>query len=120
MVGKDSKPKSTVIQVIYKPSSQSTDEYMMYVNDIEFATWKEDPFEVLHSGQGKQGYLGKVSDQELISVFGTKDDNEVAKIMLEKGVAHASANLQTDRNFKNSTRGDMRMDNRGGQRTSGA
>ncbi|EPQ27637.1 uncharacterized protein PFL1_04775 [Pseudozyma flocculosa PF-1] len=83
-------------KVVYKPDSQSTDEFMMIVNQDEYQKWIKgdktipltevvDSFQVFHTGQGAQGIMGQPSKQQLDTVFGTHKDDEVAKILLERG-----------------------------------
>ncbi|KZP20159.1 DUF1960-domain-containing protein [Athelia psychrophila] len=90
----------SLTKVIYKPDSQSTDEFIAIVNPEEFKKWKEgdrsipladvvDSFSIFHSGQGNQGIMGTPSNQQLDTVFGTHKDVDVILIVLEKGVAQA-------------------------------
>ncbi|KAJ6538523.1 ribosome maturation protein [Mycena vulgaris] len=83
-------------KVIYKPDSQSTEEYTVIVNTEEFKKWKEggysipladvvDSFQVFFSAQGAQGVLGKPSNQQLDTTFETHKDVDVVTIILEKG-----------------------------------
>ncbi|KEI39620.1 uncharacterized protein L969DRAFT_87578 [Mixia osmundae IAM 14324] len=84
-------------KVVYKPDSQSTDEFMVIIEDAAaLKKWKAgetsiplteivDSFDVLHSGQGSQGILGRPSNQELDSVFGTHNQDEVVEMILKKG-----------------------------------
>ncbi|EGO02013.1 hypothetical protein SERLA73DRAFT_132746 [Serpula lacrymans var. lacrymans S7.3] len=85
-----------VAKVVYKPDSQSTDEFIAVVNPEEFKKWKDgdssiplasvvDSFEIFHSGQGSQGLLGRPSKQQLETVFGTSKDVDVMTIVLQKG-----------------------------------
>jgi len=83
-------------KVVYKPNSQSTDEYIVIVNKAEYEKWKAgdtsislalivDSFSIFHTGQGSQGVLGRISKQMLDTVFGTQHEDEAVKIVLEKG-----------------------------------
>ena len=63
-------------------------------------------FVVFHSAQGKQGWLGRASNQQLDNTFGTHNETDVALIILEKGVAQPSEDLHSERNFRNETRGE--------------
>ncbi|KAM0793077.1 hypothetical protein ACM66B_000560 [Microbotryomycetes sp. NB124-2] len=75
----------------------STDEFIIIVDDEEAAKkWlggdKTIPlvdivssFDVFHSGQGAQGLLARPSKQQLDSVFGTTNDDEIVTQILEKG-----------------------------------
>ncbi|KAJ7274581.1 ribosome maturation protein [Mycena haematopus] len=83
-------------KVIYKPDSQSTEEFTCIVNSEEFNKWKEgdttiplaevvDSFQVFVSSQGAQGVLGKPSNQQLDTVFQTHKDVDVVTIILQQG-----------------------------------
>jgi len=88
-------------KVIYKPDTQSTDEYMVIVDPDEFKKWKNgdttiplaqvvDSFSIFHSVQGSQGILGKPSKQQLDTVFGTSKDVDVIAHILTNGREQAS------------------------------
>lgn len=80
-------------RVVFKPDSQSTDEYIIVVADVDaLKKWKEgdttiplveivDSFDVFHTGQGAQGQLQRPSKQTLDTVFGTT--NEVRESCLK-------------------------------------
>jgi len=115
----------SVTKVVYKPDSQSTDEFIAIVNPVEYRKWKNgdttvplsevvDSFEIFHSGQGSQGILGKVSKQQLDTVFGTHDDLDAMKILLENGKDQAGDGI-TDggSNSTNIARGSATIDTRG-------
>ncbi|CAE6439850.1 hypothetical protein LNV47_25020 [Paucibacter sp. DJ4R-1] len=83
---------------IYKPSTQSTEEYMIVVNPEEYKKYKDgdtsvalalivDSFNVFHSSTGHTGQWGKASKQQLESVFNTKHEEEAVKQILDKGVS---------------------------------
>ncbi|KAJ7068606.1 DUF1960-domain-containing protein, partial [Mycena amicta] len=83
-------------KVIYKPDSQSTEEFTVIVNTEEYKKWKAggmsipladvvDSFQVFWSAQGAQGVLGKPSNQQLDTVFESHKDVDVVAIILEKG-----------------------------------
>ncbi|KAJ6539648.1 ribosome maturation protein [Mycena capillaripes] len=77
-------------KVIYKPDSQSTEEFTIIVNTEEYKNSIPladvvDSFQVFHSSQGAQGVLGKPSNQQLDTVFETHKDVDVVTIILEKG-----------------------------------
>ncbi|KAJ8597376.1 DUF1960-domain-containing protein [Rhizopogon salebrosus TDB-379] len=87
-----------VTKVVYKPDTQSTDEYTVIVNPVEYKKWKDggkhrtipladvvDSFKVFHSNQGAQGILGTPSKQQLETVFNTSKDTDVVTAILEKG-----------------------------------
>ncbi|KAK0190554.1 DUF1960-domain-containing protein [Armillaria mellea] len=115
----------SISKVIYKPDSQSTDEYFLLVNTEEYKKWKAgetsipladvvDSFQAFHSGQGPQGILGKPSNQQLDTVFGTSKDIDVALIVLEKGRHQVTDGVQGSTfNSSNATRGSAVVDTRG-------
>ncbi|TFK43771.1 DUF1960-domain-containing protein [Crucibulum laeve] len=122
----------SITKVIYKPDSQSTDEYTVIVADIEqYKKWKEgdttipladvvDSFSVFHSGQGAQGILGKASNQQLDTVFDTHNDVEVVTYILKNGTLQAGEGINNS-NFGtlNVGRGSIGVDTRGSGNTSG-
>ncbi|KAF8663447.1 hypothetical protein AX16_001017 [Volvariella volvacea WC 439] len=103
----------TLSKVIYKPSTQSTEEYTVIIDPAEYKKWRNggksgarsssiqatnstadtsiplaqvvDSFNVYHSTQGSQGILGKPSKQQLDTTFGTSVDVDVIKFILENG-----------------------------------
>ncbi|KAF8897802.1 DUF1960-domain-containing protein [Infundibulicybe gibba] len=115
----------TLTKVIYKPDSQSTDEYTVIVNPAEFKKWKDggitiplaevvDSFSIFHSGQGSQGILGKPSKQQLDTVFGTNKDVDVVTIILKKGKEQSSDGISSQTSFSmNQSRGSAVVDSRG-------
>ncbi|KAF7352533.1 SBDS domain-containing protein [Mycena venus] len=87
-------------KVIYKPDSQSTEEFTVIVNSDEYKKWKDgdrftlctiplaevvDSFQVFWSAQGAQGVLGKPSNQQLDTVFETHKDVDVVTKILKEG-----------------------------------
>jgi len=85
-----------ITRVIYKPDSQSSDEFIIVINPEEYKKWKAgdttiplaevvDSFQVFFSNQGNQGLLGKPSKQQLENTFGSSTDTDVVKYMLEHG-----------------------------------
>lgn len=89
-------------KVVYKPDSQSTDEYMVIVNGDEYKKWiggdktiplaeVVDSFDVFHTGQGAQGIMGRPSKQQLDSVFDSHKDVDVVTHILERGQLQASS-----------------------------
>ncbi|BGO96770.1 Ribosome maturation protein SBDS [Rhodotorula toruloides] len=68
-------------KVVYKPDSQSTDEWIVVVGDLAVV----DSFDVFHTGQGSQGVLSRASKQELENIFSTTNEDEIVQIVLEKG-----------------------------------
>ncbi|KAJ2913285.1 hypothetical protein MD484_g7128, partial [Candolleomyces efflorescens] len=86
----------SLTKVVYKPDSTSTEEYTVIVNPAEFKKWKAgdttipltevvDSFNVYHSTQGSQGLLGKPSNQQLDTVFGSHKDVDVVTKILRDG-----------------------------------
>ncbi|THH19482.1 hypothetical protein EW146_g1686 [Bondarzewia mesenterica] len=112
----------SLTKVVYKPDNNATDVFMIIVNPVEYKKWKEgdttiplvevvDSFEVLHSGQGSQGLLGKPSKQELDTVFGTHVDTEVVTQILQKGKEEAGEGLSSTKwGSKNDSRGSGALD----------
>ncbi|KAN0064158.1 hypothetical protein ACQY0O_003325 [Thecaphora frezii] len=89
-------------KVVYKPDSQSTDEYIVIVNGDVYQKWIKgdktiplvevvDAFQVFHSGQGAQGLLGRVSKQQLDAVFGTTKEDDAVVTVLERGQLQAAS-----------------------------
>ncbi|KAH7887521.1 ribosome maturation protein [Phlebopus sp. FC_14] len=116
--------KNHVTKVVYKPDSQSTDEFIAIVNPVEYKKWKAggdtipltevvDSFEVFHSGQGAQGYLGRPSKQQLDNVFGTSKDVDVITILLQRGKEQAGDGFTSGTFGTNASRGSAILDNRG-------
>ncbi|KZS94091.1 DUF1960-domain-containing protein [Sistotremastrum niveocremeum HHB9708] len=112
-------------KVVYKPDTQSTDEYIVFVNQAEMLTICApssiplalivDAFDIFHSGQGAQGHLGRISKQTLETVFGTKHEDEAVKVVLEKGTIQASEGVQkSGTSSKNDSHGSQFVDTRGG------
>ncbi|PWZ00433.1 DUF1960-domain-containing protein [Testicularia cyperi] len=90
-------------KVVYKPDSQSTDEFMVIVNAEEYQKWIKgdksipladvvDSFDVFHTGQGAQGIMGRPSKQHLDAVFDSTKDVDVVTIILERGQLQAASN----------------------------
>ncbi|KAF9464854.1 DUF1960-domain-containing protein [Collybia nuda] len=91
-------------KVIYKPDHTSTSEYTVIVNPEEFKKWKDgdtsiplsevvDSFTVFHSSQGRSGFLGQASQQQLDTDFGTVKNDEIVKEILTKGRDQASDSI---------------------------
>ncbi|KAL0949230.1 hypothetical protein HGRIS_009309 [Hohenbuehelia grisea] len=115
--------KSTT-QVIYKPDPQATEEFLVIVNPEEFKKWKDgdttiplsqvvDSFQVFHSTTGHQGLLGQPSKQQLETVFETSKDDEVVKIILEKGKVQNAESIHSTFSTTNAGRGSIGVDSRG-------
>ncbi|KAF8450651.1 DUF1960-domain-containing protein [Boletus edulis BED1] len=97
----------SVTKVVYKPDTQSTDEFMIIVRPVEYKKWKSG--EIVDS----QGYLGRPSKQQLENTFGTSNDVEVVQAMLEKGKEQSSGGFHSGTFSMNTTRGSASLDNRG-------
>jgi len=115
---------NTLHKVIYKPDSQSTDEFMVIVNKDEYSKWKEgdtsialalvvETFDIFHTGQGSQGILGRISKQQLDTVFNTKNEDEAVKIILDKGTIQAGDPMPKGAASMNSSKGGWTVDTRG-------
>ncbi|KAH7343538.1 DUF1960-domain-containing protein [Rhizoctonia solani] len=103
--------------VIYKPSTQSTEEYMIVVNPEEVSiplALIVDSFTVFHSSTGHTGQWGKASTQQLESVFNSKHEDEAAKQILDKGVSKTSASFASNYGTTNMARGSGDIGARGG------
>ncbi|KAG9128270.1 hypothetical protein FRC07_001911 [Ceratobasidium sp. 392] len=100
--------------VIYKPSTQNTEEYVIIVNPEEYKKYKDGAFDVFHSSTGHQGKLGKASKQQLESTFGTSRDDEVVKQILEKGTAKSGSGFASNFGDTNIARGSGDISSRGG------
>ncbi|KAF8204754.1 hypothetical protein BJ912DRAFT_1052087 [Pholiota molesta] len=97
-------------KLIYKPDTQSTEEYMIMINSESYKKWQDgdtvlfavslmltilfssmpladivDSFNIYHTAQGSQGLLGKPSNQQLDTVFGTHKDVEVIDFIMKNG-----------------------------------
>jgi len=121
-------PLSTIMgkqlhRVVYKPDSQSTDEFLVIVDHTEYQRWKEDKsvalalvvdsFDVFHSGQGSQGKLMRPSKQQLDAIFGTTKEDQVVEQILSKGELKAGEGFGKEFTDYNPTRGGNSIDTRG-------
>ena len=68
-------------------------------------------FSTFFSNQGSQGILGQPSQQQLDNVFGTHKDDEVVKIIMEKGQLQHSDAIGTGTGSLNRTRGSANNHN---------
>ncbi|KAJ7241902.1 ribosome maturation protein [Mycena haematopus] len=112
-------------KVIYKPDTQSTEEFTVIVNSEEYKKWKEgdttipladvvDSFQVFWSSQGAQGVLGKPSNQQLDTVFETHKDVDVVTAILKEGREQGTDGVaSTTFTGTNTSRGNN--DTRGGR-----
>jgi ribosome maturation protein Sdo1 len=116
-------PKS-LTKVVYKPDTQSTDEFIVIVDPTEYKKWKEgdrtiplaevvDSFKVFYSNQGAQGILGTPSKQQLDTVFGTTKDVDVMTQILEKGKDQPGSGFNSGTASTNFARGSFSIDNKG-------
>ncbi|KAJ7780937.1 ribosome maturation protein [Mycena metata] len=102
-------------KVIYKPDSQSTEEFTVIVNSDEYKKWKDggervfggsialalvvESFDVFVSTQGAQGHLGKASNQQLDTVFGTSKDVDVVTKILKEGRTQGTDGVTSSSTF---------------------
>jgi len=110
-------------RVVYKPDSQSTDEFMVIVDETEYKRWVEDKsvamalvvdsFDVFHSGQGSQGKLMRPSKQQLETIFGSSKEEDVVLQVLEKGELKAGESFSKEVSGFNPARGGNSIDTRG-------
>ncbi len=71
-------------------------------------------FQVFFSNQGTQGILGKASNQQLDSVFGTHKDTDVVEQILAKGKTQAGDQIRSsDFGGTNISIGSVSVDTRG-------
>jgi len=114
----------SVHKVIYKPSSQSTEEYIVIVDPEEYNKWKEgdtsialtfvvESFDIFHSTQGNQGKLGRASKQQLETEFKTSDEDKVIDFILKNGTLQSSDKIGTGGASLNDSRGSANTDTRG-------
>jgi len=115
---------NTMTKVVYKPDTQSTDEYIVIVNHEEYTNWKAgdttiplsrvvDSFSIFFTEQGNQGKLGKASKQQLDTVFGTSNEDEAVKKLLELGTAKVGDALPKGYGGTNDARGAQNISARG-------
>ncbi|KAF9780267.1 ribosome maturation protein [Thelephora terrestris] len=107
-----------ITRIVYKPDTQSTEEYIIIVHPEELKKYKAgdttipltdvvESFQVFFSNQGNQGLLGKPSKQQLETVFGTSVDVEIIKLMIQKGKDQSSDHLGNNFGSTNVTRGSI-------------
>ncbi|KAG8810306.1 hypothetical protein FRC18_004124 [Serendipita sp. 400] len=113
-----------VTKLIYKPDTQSTEEYIMFVNHEEFEKYSGgdksipivevvDSYDVFVSSQGNQGVLGKASNQQLENVFNTTKSDQIVDFMLKNGVMQRSERIGANDNAHlNLARGTGSVDTR--------
>ncbi|GBE79897.1 SDO1-like protein [Sparassis crispa] len=116
-------PKS-LTKVVYKPDTQSTDQFIIIVNPAEYHRWKAgettipltdvvDSFQVFFSNQGSQGILGQASRQQLEHVFDTSKDLDVVQLILQKGKPEAADAISSGGSAMNVGIGSFTVDTRG-------
>ncbi|KAG1752529.1 DUF1960-domain-containing protein [Suillus paluster] len=114
----------SLTKVVYKPDTQSTDEFIVIVNPAEYKKWKAggktialaevvDAFKVFFSNQGAQGILGAPSKQQLDTTFGTTNDVDVMTQILEKGKEQSGNGISSGGTATNFARGSIALDNKG-------
>ncbi|OSD04615.1 DUF1960-domain-containing protein [Trametes coccinea BRFM310] len=117
-------------KVVYKPSPESTEDFIVIVNPAEYKRWKEggtsipltevvDSFQVFWSNQGAQGLLGTPSNQQLDNVFGTHKDTDVVLQILQKGKEESGKGIRTGETATNIMKGSFAVDTKGKSSTSG-
>ncbi|KAL9713121.1 hypothetical protein Ac2012v2_004362 [Leucoagaricus gongylophorus] len=115
--------------IAYKPDSQSTDQFMVYVDPIQYRKWKDgdtsiplvdvvESFNVYHTGQGVQGLQKTPSKQQLDTIFGTHSEVDVVEFILKNGKPHGDIEPNVNSSGKgvpalNVSRGSGVVDNRG-------
>jgi len=108
--------KAATTKLIYKPDSQKTDEYILFVNPEEYKKYADgdtsipivdvvSSYDVFFSTQGNQGKLGKASKQQLENVFNTSNDTSVAEFMIKNGVMQHADRIGDSTANKNQSRG---------------
>ncbi|KAI9068500.1 DUF1960-domain-containing protein, partial [Trametes sanguinea] len=111
-------------KVVYKPSPESTEDFIVIVNPAEYKRWKEggasipltevvDSFQVFWSNQGAQGLLGTPSNQQLDNVFGTHKDTDVVLQILQKGKEESGKGIRTGETATNIMKGSFAVDTKG-------
>jgi len=115
----------TTTKVIYKPDSQSTDEFIVIVGDADALTkWRDgdktiplvdvvDSFDVFHTGQGAQGLLDRAPKSVLDSVFGTTNEDDIVKKILSEGRVQSGSEPGKYQS-KNDSRAGERQVSKGG------
>ncbi|KAI0774491.1 ribosome maturation protein [Fomes fomentarius] len=113
-----------VTKVVYRPSAESNEDYIVIVNPEEYKRWKAggmsiplaevvDSFDVFWSNQGAQGLLGRPSNQQLENVFGSSKDVDVVKAILEKGKEESGKSIRTGQGTTNLSKGSFSVDTKG-------
>ncbi|KAF2820335.1 DUF1960-domain-containing protein [Ophiobolus disseminans] len=100
-------------KVFYQGSSEG---FVVFVENEEIVKkWKDDRsipltdvvagWKILTSEHGKQGVLNTASNAQLENEFGTKNEDEVVKKILEKGTVQSSENPERQGNTNDSKGG---------------
>ncbi|KAI0650515.1 DUF1960-domain-containing protein [Trametes meyenii] len=111
-------------KIVFKPTPESSDSYIIIVNPAEYRKWKEggksipltevvDSFQVFWSDQGAQGLLGTPSNQQLDNVFGSHKDVDVITQILQKGKEETGKAIRTGETAPNLTKGSFAVDTKG-------
>ncbi|EJF62377.1 ribosome maturation protein [Dichomitus squalens] len=117
-------------KIVYKPSVEAHEEYIVIVNPQEYQRWKEggmtiplaevvDSFDVFWSNQGAQGILGRPSKQQLENDFGTSKDVDVVTEILNKGKQESGKGIRTGDGVANLSKGSFAVDTKGRQSNTG-
>ncbi|KAF8759532.1 MutL C terminal dimerization domain [Rhizoctonia solani] len=85
--------KLDVTIVIYKPDTQSTEEYMIVVDPDERSMFSTPPLAILE--------WGKASKQQLEGTFGTSKEDDVVGQILNKGVSKTGSGFASKTGNKN-------------------
>ncbi|KAI0751024.1 DUF1960-domain-containing protein [Daedaleopsis nitida] len=116
-------------KIVYRPSVEANEDYIIIVNPEEFKRWKGggatiplaevvDSFDVFWSNQGAQGILGRPSKQQLENVFGSSKDVDVVQAILEKGKEESGKAIRSGAvGATNQSKGSFAMDTRGNSLT---
>ncbi|EUC66539.1 shwachman-bodian-diamond syndrome protein [Rhizoctonia solani AG-3 Rhs1AP] len=102
--------------VVYKPSTQNTEEYMVVVDPDEYKKYKDgdtsvalalivDSFDVFHSSTGHTGHWGKASNQQLQGTFESTKPEDAVKQILDKGVSKSGQGFGSKIGDPNLSRG---------------
>jgi len=112
---------NSLTKVVYRPNTESTEEFILIVNPVEYNKWKGDrtiplmevvdSFQVFHCLQGAQGNhkMGSATRQTLETVFGTAREDEVARMVLERGEVQSGNGFNSGTGV-NAARGSFTID----------
>ncbi|KAH7417349.1 shwachman-Bodian-diamond syndrome protein [Cadophora sp. MPI-SDFR-AT-0126] len=104
--------EASIVKCHYQGKAE---DFVIFIDDVEAAEkWKTDKsiplahivssFKVFVTKQGKQGTLDGASNQTLETEFGTSKDEEVIKLIIEKGIMQETEGMvrQGNKNESNS------------------